>query len=79
MLRQHSSHDIPLYSESTIENRSNSFRFSNMTNPSDVILNNDSSRKSGKDDIQTLGTANEELKNNNIALIDSVQEEENEI
>ena len=49
ILRKYSSYDSPSYSESNIEHRSNSFHYSSMTKPSEIILNDDASRKSGRD------------------------------
>ena len=41
MLMQHSLHDVPSSSESTIEHRSNSFHFFHITKLSDILLNGD--------------------------------------
>ena len=79
MLRQYSSHDIPSCLESTIEHRINSFHCSNITKPSYIILNDDAPSKSKKDEIKMLDAMNEELNNNNIAVVDSVQEAESDM
>ena len=50
-----------------------------MNKPSNVILNYDASRKSGRDEIETLDDSNDELNNDNIAFMDSVLEEESYI
>ena len=79
MLRQCSSHDDHSCSDANIEWRSNSFHYSNMTKLSDMILNNNSSSESGRDEIEILDAMNEELNNRNISVVDSAQEEESEI